>query len=280
MNPTTCSVIPVIIVNGPIAKQIRLGSGYGLLSPDPQHPAGEAIGRAIRILQEDLGGAIPGIGTMAIFGGMRATNAVFAEDEEGLPQGWQSLSVEQGFKKDQNVVSATAVNGMINILWEFGNKESNDVLLNLTAKVMGTPNMNVYSTSATSWAAPNHTTGVVMIPRGTAASLASASGYSKMDIKTILWNRSKLPWDVAKATGIAETAATFGLPQGQDMPITAQPKQVALVVAGGDQSGHGYWMPMGNANRLLMSAEIKLPKNWNGLLTEAEKDLGPVPSVR
>src|SRR4051812_31255530 len=42
---------PVVVVNGPIAKQIRLNSGFGCLGPDPQQPAGGSIGRALRMLQ-------------------------------------------------------------------------------------------------------------------------------------------------------------------------------------------------------------------------------------
>ena len=82
------SAFPVVIVNGPIAKQIRLNSGFGCLGPDPQRPAGASIGRALRLMQQNVGGALPGIGTMANYGGMRYTNVVFAEDEESLPQGW------------------------------------------------------------------------------------------------------------------------------------------------------------------------------------------------
>ena len=63
--------------------------GLRLLGPDPQQPAGASIGRALRLLQQNVGGALPGVGTMAIFGAMRYTNAVFAEDEDGLPPGWQ-----------------------------------------------------------------------------------------------------------------------------------------------------------------------------------------------
>ena len=81
---------PVVIVNGPIARQIKLNSGFGCLGPDPRHPAGASIGRALRQMQQNLGGAVPGIGTMGIWGAMRYNNVVFAEDEEGLPQGWQS----------------------------------------------------------------------------------------------------------------------------------------------------------------------------------------------
>src|SRR6185503_7936103 len=85
LQATSGGPFPAVIVNGPIAKQIRLNSGFGLLGPDPQRPAGASIGRALRMLQQNVGGALPGVGTMAIFGAMRYTNAVFAEDEEGLP---------------------------------------------------------------------------------------------------------------------------------------------------------------------------------------------------
>ena len=56
---------PVVMVNGPIAKQIRLNSGFGCLGPDPQRPAGASIGRALRLIQQNVGGALPGIGAMA-----------------------------------------------------------------------------------------------------------------------------------------------------------------------------------------------------------------------
>ncbi len=115
-NTTTCSVYPAVIVNGPITKQIRLSSGYGCLGPDPLHPAGASIGRAIRFLLQDAGGAIPGIGTMSIFGGpARYTNIVFAEDEGGVPFDWESLNVEQGFPRGSNVVTTYAVASTTNI---------------------------------------------------------------------------------------------------------------------------------------------------------------------
>jgi len=69
LQTTTSSVYPVVIVNGPIGRQIRLNSGYGCLGPDPAHPAGAIIGRALRLIQQNIGGAIPGSGTMAIYGG-------------------------------------------------------------------------------------------------------------------------------------------------------------------------------------------------------------------
>src|SRR5207245_9001389 len=88
------SAFPVVIVNGPIGAQIRLNSGFGCLGPDPQRPAGASIGRALRLLQQNVGGALPGIGTMANYGGVRYTNVVFAEDDANLPPGWSTHATE------------------------------------------------------------------------------------------------------------------------------------------------------------------------------------------
>ncbi len=278
VNSTTCDVIPTLVVNGPIARQIRLSSGYGVMGPDPQHPAAQVIGRSLRLIQQDLGGAIPGVGTMAIYGGLRATNAVLAEDEEGLPKGWNSVAEDRGFRREQNVVTATPISGManINIAINFGTKQQNDLVLGQLAKFMASPTGNVWnSVNKPLWTSPDHATGVALIPRGFAESLASRSGYSKLDVKTFLWNRSKLPWADALATGRYQQAVDVGLPEGQDMPITDNPNQIMFVVAGGDQSGHLYWMQIGHSNYTVTSREIRLPKNWATLLKHAEMNLGP-----
>ena len=107
---------PVVIVNGPIGERIRLNSGFGCLGPDPQRPAGASIGRALRLLQQNVGGALPGIGAMANYGGMRYTNAVFAEDEASLPDGWAPHGTERhGFPRGTDSISLVFANGVTNI---------------------------------------------------------------------------------------------------------------------------------------------------------------------
>ena len=281
-NPTTCSVMPAFVVNGPIAKQVRLNSGYGCLGPDPLHPAGASIGRALRLILQDMGGAIPGTGTMAIYGGPRRyTNYVFAEDEEGLPEGWPSLAEELGFAKGANVVSATTINSAVNILWYFGTKELNEFTLSHVAKIMTSPNINWAISHASGLGGGSTTTaGLVLFPRGFANSLAEANGYSKSDMKTFLWDRATIPWsyfiDMLEARGRPLDSYTF-VDEEQDQKMTPTPEDIRVVVAGGDQSGHGYWMQP--FNMALVSAEIKVPANWDALLKEAEEDLGPLPGA-
>ncbi len=63
------------------------------------------------------------------------------------------------------------------------------------------------------------------------------------------------------------------------MPMSAKPEHLTLVVAGGDQSGHGYWMQVGHSGYMMVSQEVTLPKNWDALLKQAETDLGPAPAA-
>ena len=273
MNSTTCSVYPVIVANGPVAKQIRLGSGYGCLGPDPLHPAGASIGRAIRLLLQNVGGAIPGAGTMSIYGGpARYTNIVFAEDEAGMPADWTPLGVEQGFPPGSNTVTAYAVASTTNVPGgEVGNSQSALASLNRAAAVMGTPNGNYWLYPYN----PDGAAGILLMANGTARGL-SRLGWSKEDVKTYLWENSKVP--VSK-TGPRVSA--WWVPREcimQDpMPISMSPKGIRIVVAGGLQSGHMMWLQVGCCPEQLITTEVPLPTSWSELLKKAEEDLGPAP---
>lgn len=272
MNSTTCAVYPVVIINGPIAKQVRLSSGYGCLGPDPLHPAGASIGRAIRLLLQAVGGAIPGTGTMSIYGGpARYTNIVFAEDDDGLPSNWQTLSVEQGFPPGSNTVTAYAVSSTTNVPGgEVGNQDSALASLNRAAAAMAFPNGNYWVNPYN----PEGAAGILLMARGTAEGL-SRFGWSKEEVKAYLWENSKIP--VSK---LGPQVSAWWIPPEQitqdPMPISVSSSGVKIVVAGGLQSGHMMWLQVGCCPEQLTSAEIALPANWDELLKEAEDDLGPV----
>ena len=281
-NSTTCSVYPAIIVNGPVAKQIRLNSGYGCLGPSPKHPAGGAIGRAIRLILLNVGGAIPGTGTMSIYGGAnRYTNIVFAEDEEGIPPGWEPLNVSYfGYPRGTNTVAVHPVNSTTNVLDQsVGTAETALSAMHTFARIMGVPNWNYWGhTEGFEKGAP----GIMLIARGTAQGLAKF-GWSKEKVQAFLWENTKLPWSVIKNAslpykiGIRIEANKAYLSMNEPWPITSKPENLMIVVAGGAQSGHGYWMQIGTSYKPTCK-EIKLPPNWEELLKRAEKDLGSIPA--
>ena len=59
------------------------------------------------------------------------------------------------------------------------------------------------------------------------------------------------------------------------MPIAVSPENIMIVVAGGEKSGHSYWLQIHGGSLGPATKEIKLPTNWETLLKKAEEDLGP-----
>jgi hypothetical protein len=271
MNSTTCAANPAIIVSGPIARQIRINSGYGCLGPSSEYPAGGSIGRAIRFLLMDAGGGTAGIGSMSIYGGAsRYTNIVFAEDETGSP--WEPLNVERGFPKGSNVVTALPVAGGINLHGVRTTTEET-ALKTLTS-------ISAYIRHSGNWVDSTYDVpGILLLARNAAGPLGDL-GWTKQKVKRFLWDHSKVPlsdlgnyWHKERE----ERFRTLGYKITDPLPITNKPENFMIVVAGGEQSGHGYWMPVAvgiNAT----SAQIKLPAKWDDLIKQAEKDLGPIPA--
>jgi hypothetical protein len=273
-NSTTNSCHPVVVVNGPVARQIRLNSGYGCLGPSSEYPAGAAIGRALRLVMLNVGGGVPGKGSMALFGGPgRYANVVFAEDEEGLPPGWKRINADFGYSQGMNTVIFHNVSGTVNINGtSVGNEASALKALNLIAAFMRVPNLNYYFLDTY-----DGCPGIALVSRSTAKGLAHA-GWSKEKIREYLWENSKIPWSDVKKLGLGEEARAAGIPEGESLPITRKPENLMLGVAGGLQGQHSYWMQMG-VSGWPTSAEIRRPENarWNELLKQALKDLGSMP---
>lgn len=275
LQATSGGPFPVVIVNGPIAHQIRLNSGFGLLGPDPRHPAGAAIGRALRLLQQNVGGALPGVGTMAIFGAMRYTNAVFAEDEAGLPPGWPTHAEERhGYAPGTNSVSVFFASGAANIRRRGAKKESpeEDVMGGLwrMADFMRAPNLAVLA----GW--EKGTPGAMMLAPVVARRMAEL-GWTKPKIREFLWEHSKIPMaQLARAGGRAwiemdANPATRASIELDPWPIAMRPENIVLVVAGGDHPTHSYWLQAHSPS--VEGRLIRVPERFERLLAAAERDL-------
>jgi hypothetical protein len=274
---TSSSVYPAVIVNGPVGRQIRLNSGFGLLGPDALHPAGGLIGRALRLLLQNVGGAVPGAGTMSQFGGMRFTNAVFAEDEEGLPPGWEPLSVEYfGARRGEDSLALYPVSSATNITRRGTGKETpqEEALQSLyrIAAYMEAPNIN--GLRGYDEGAP----GILLLSSIAARQLANL-GWSKEKIKGFLWENSKIPLARLRRTGMINYIEERGIaPQSlpDPWPITRKAGNLMIVVAGGRHPTQAYWM-QGAQGPKTVSVRIQLPAHWEQLLQEANGELGPLP---
>lgn len=102
---------PVVIVNGPIRKSIGMNSGKNALGQGNR--ANSTIGRALQLVVRNLGNGKPGFEGIdrSALGAPSKVGWCFAEDEENLPAGWPSLSVERGFDPSDSTVTLFAGHG-------------------------------------------------------------------------------------------------------------------------------------------------------------------------
>ncbi|HEY95987.1 MAG TPA: hypothetical protein G4O15_13735 [Dehalococcoidia bacterium] len=99
----------MIMVSGPIGKEIDMNCGVGLLAHCNQ--ANNSIGRAVELCVINLGYTWPGEIDMALIGRSSShTFYTFAENIEDSP--WESFDEGLGYKPDDSYVTVSTVAGM------------------------------------------------------------------------------------------------------------------------------------------------------------------------
>jgi len=101
---TTMGVGPIIIVNGPIRREIGMNSGMNVFGQGNR--ANSTIGRALQLTVRNVGGGRPGEVDRAAHGQPGKVGLCFPEDEEGSP--WESMAVERGFSPESSTVTLFA----------------------------------------------------------------------------------------------------------------------------------------------------------------------------
>jgi hypothetical protein len=98
------SMCRMVVTNGPIRKEINMNSGLSALGPFNQ--ANAVIGRAWTLISKNLGGAKPGETYLGDIGNnTNYNNLCCAENEEALPEGWNPLHVQKGYKPEESAIS-------------------------------------------------------------------------------------------------------------------------------------------------------------------------------
>lgn len=276
---SSISAYPGILVNGPVARQIRLSSGFGLFGPDPVRPAGTAIGRALWFVLQNVGGLVPGTGTIAQYGEMRHDCLCFAENEGTLPAGWMGYA-EEYHDRPIGVNSVTyflvrggGVRGFTHR--GRGDEPSQEVELeesfHRAAAVMKTvPTSGV----------PSNQVGVegLLLYSALVCNSMASKGWTKDGIKKRLADELYYRLDeVMDRSGVARACREKHVDMGtlpERFSLYTDPRRIRLVVAGGDHPSRCMWIP--NVE-IRGNVEIELPVDWETLLMKASRDLGPSP---
>ena len=109
---TTYCSSPVVIVNGPASRHIGMNSGGNALGQGNR--ANATIGRSLQLLIRNVGGGKPGGIDRATLGNPGKYTFCFAEDESD--DAWSTLAMDQGYSRDESVVSLFAGDGVQPIL--------------------------------------------------------------------------------------------------------------------------------------------------------------------
>ncbi len=104
VSGTTDAVAPLVIVNGPVRAAIGLNCGVGVFGPGWR--ANATIGRAVRLVWANVGGARPGAISMSTFSQPGRYTYCIGEYEEASP--WPPLHVEHGFGAGESTVALLA----------------------------------------------------------------------------------------------------------------------------------------------------------------------------
>src|SRR5437870_9590218 len=104
VSATTNAPAPLVIVNGPVRAVLEINSGAGVFGPGWR--ANATIGRAVRLVCVNLGGARPGAVSMSTLAHPGRYAYCISEHAEARPR--ESLAVEHGVGPEQSTVALLA----------------------------------------------------------------------------------------------------------------------------------------------------------------------------
>ena len=230
IQATTNPAAVWMILNGPIADRLGIASGHNCLGQG--YWANATLGRALRLILQNVGGALPGDMDRATQGQPAKYSFCCAENERQSP--WEPLHVERGFAREASTVTVVGTAGTTNMNTHA--KDADDVI-RVIADTMAHPTSNDYWISGEPW--------LVISPEH--ADIMRRAGLSKADVKRALWEQSKMraarmaAKDRAR-TQVARRAELGEIQPDTLLPIAPAPEQIGIIVAGGPGT-HSVYVP-------------------------------------
>jgi hypothetical protein len=180
---SSSGIIPFVIVNGPIAKVLRLEAGPQAIS----RGANPAIGRAIGLIVRNIAGFKPGASYMGTFG--YPLPFALAEHEDASP--WEPFHVTHGYARNASTVTIGVTNnwGSSPAPYDTVDLSGADVALELICREV-TKKTRLFNFPAIGPEAEHVMVTVLMSPP-VAQSLADA-GYSKRDVQVHVYEHARM----------------------------------------------------------------------------------------
>jgi hypothetical protein len=188
---------PVVIVNGPIVKDLEFNYGQGVMRVGRQ--ANTSIGRFVRMYLRNVCGyrIPPGAGDKGSIG--QSFLVAMAEDEDSAAEiGWTTYAQDRGFARGENVVTVHSVVSITSPMYSAGDRAAQHVQ----------QWVDIIGGSFTYWSHTGFKTGMwnPLIIVGPSVAKVVASEWSKDEVRQYLYER--LLVSAEKATHYARMTST------------------------------------------------------------------------
>ena len=230
----------LMIVNGPIARELDINAGDNLFGPGWR--ANLTIGRAVRLVMRNVCGSLPGLLDRGTLGHPGKLSYVIAENEADSP--WTPLHVEHGFRPEQSTVTVIASEAP----HQFYNQ------LSPTAEGVLTTLADSMRISGTVMGQSTY----AVILAGEHMRTIAGSGWGKKEIRQFLFDHTE-----NSHAHLKRTQRMAGAIQAADettmRPLVASPDDILVVAAGGRAGAFSAFVPgWGSAkNSQAVTKEVK-----------------------
>jgi hypothetical protein len=252
---------PLVIVSGPIIKDLNLNFSYSTAGPGWR--SNSTIGRAMRLILINLGQAWPGVNDMKDVGNPAKFGIVIAENETQTPSGWPTIREQEGFGKTVSTVSVYASQSYRQMLKhtlkpyiEQATVDQMKTALNAEAGQWGEEMVFVFSPSL--------------------AEVLAKNGFTPEKIQRDLYERGRVPRKNFGPRPLGALAVANSIPKWIDdlpddglVPVVPRAEDIKVLVAGGRGPGASFVIDRwGFGNSRFVTKEVKLPSNWKDLLKD------------
>jgi len=241
---TTHAGAPLMIVNGPIVQKLGFNYGNGVFGPGWR--ANATVGRALRLVLINIGGAVPAEVDFCQHAHPGKYTFCIAEHEKANP--WEPLHVERGF--DAQTSAVTVVNAEApHSMTENVRTDPIEIMRTFADTMATLGGNNLYS--------QGHPVLVLGVEH---ASHIAAAGWKKLDVQKTLFEMARKPWGLARERG-KSNGPFFPVwvdknDPSSTVPIINEPRDLIVLVAGG-AGGKSMWCPTAGAQSLSVSKLIE-----------------------
>jgi hypothetical protein len=261
---STSGWAPLILLNGPLIRQLGFNHGPGVTRPGRQ--ANTTLSRFLRLFMINVAGYTVGVTDKATFG--QNYFVALAEAEEESP--WEPFSVDRGFAATANVVTVTSAETLSDAFASFGTgkEQLRTIAWQVARELSAVPVILSFGKERS----------IVVALSPLVAKLIAEAGYTKNDVRQYLFRNARMrasEFDmILFQTTACELVASGRLEKqfcespdpNRMLPLVHSPEDFLIVVTGDPARNRSFVSLQGGDQGLATSKEIELPSRWDALM--------------